>query len=511
MNNTKDLVLLYSPKSTPENLRHIGIPLSLLAVGTPVSKLGYKVKIVDGNVDDASYQTAAPYLDKTLCIGVTSMTGPQINAALNFIKEVKKNYPDIPIVWGGFHPTILPLQTLATPYADIVVKGMGETTFSQVVKAIDKGEKFDNILGIAYKQDGRIIENEDRPIEDINDFPPLDYELLDDVEKYIVSTPYAPKTIDYISSYGCPFNCGFCAEIKMHKRKWTGLSAERVYGDIKKLKEKYSINGIRIADNLFFTNEKRLEKICRLLIDNDINVKWGNVNSRTTQLANFSDDMWSLLQKAGLSNVLIGAESGDPEILKFLNKEATVDDTINAKKLCSKYGVSVFISLLIGLPHGDHKKLKETLKKDFMVNLNFINKIQEIDQNHHVALFIYAPFPGSPLYDLSVKLGFPEPKSLEEWGMINLNTSKLPWVDKKYLKIVEMLSNYIFIYGTAYHYDSDYKNPKFKLFHSMLRKTALLRLKYKFFAFPIDYYLLKHITKSDFGKKLLAFMKKLLK
>lgn len=507
MNKTKDTVLLFSPKSTPGNLRHVGIPLSLLAVGTPVSKLGYKIKIVDGNVDDNPYQTAMPYLDKSICIGVTSMTGPQIKAALAFLKQVKENYPKLPVIWGGFHPTILPHQTLASPYADIAVKGMGETTFLQLVQAIDKQEKFDDILGIVYKQNGKIIENEDRPTEDINDFPSLDYELLDDVEKYIISTSYADRTIDYISSYGCPFNCGFCAEIKMHKRRWTGRSAERIFNDIKNLKEKYSINGLRIADNLFFTNERRLEEFCKFLVDNNMNIKWGNVNSRTTQLANFSSKMWLLLQKAGLSNVLIGAESGDQEVLEFLDKEASVEDTVKTKELCSKYGVSIFISLIIGLPHGDGKKLKQTLKRDFSVNLDFINKLQKVDQEHHIALFAYTPFPGSPLYEKSIKLGFPEPKSLDEWGNINLNTSNLPWIDKKYLRILDMLTNYVFIYGTTLHYYKDYKNPKFKFFHSMLRKAALFRLKNKFFLFPIDYYLFKFFTTDNFGKKIISFIK----
>ena len=496
-NNKK--VVLFCPRSTLE-VRHIGVPLSLLAIGTPLSKEGYDIKIIDGNIEDDYLDKIDSQIKDALCLGITSMTGPQIKYGLIAANFVKKKYPEVPIIWGGFHPTILPEQTLFHPAVDIVVRGQGEVTFKELIERLYNKASLDDVLGISYKENGKIITNPERPMMNLNSLPSLNYDLVD-IQNYIVKTDYASRTLDYISSYGCPYKCSFCAEVFVNKRHWNALTSERVVDDIKNLVKRYNINGIRLADSSFFIDIERTQKICEGLIDSGLNIKWGNVNGRPNNLIKYDDEMWGLMKRSGLSDILIGAESGSQEALDFIDKEAVVEDTIRLKEICSKYNISLFVSMMIGIPYRGPVESKKNIKRDLYSILDLINQLQSIDNRHFIAIFIYTPFPGTPMYELSLKYGVREPQSLEEWGQIDMNTTNLPWVSRKYERVVKHLTQFIFLYTTAFY--EKHKQSHFHLIHLIFHYSALLRMRYRFFAIPIEYSILKLHRKLNKNKNLL--------
>jgi len=134
-----DIVLFNpAPRSGWQAQRRVELPLSLLCPATPLARQGYGIKIIDEFANPHWKKELREAISrKSICLGVTSMTGPQILHALAACRLVKDAYPDVPVIWGGIHPSLLPEQTVAHPLVDMVVVGEGEATFEELVKALE--------------------------------------------------------------------------------------------------------------------------------------------------------------------------------------------------------------------------------------------------------------------------------------------------------------------------------------------------------------------------------------
>jgi len=145
-------ILLIDPE--PKGQKNLHIPLALLHVAKPLDDNGFKVRILDTRVHD--YRDVD--LDDVLCVGITAMTSPiQISLGLDVARHIKERRGELPIVWGGPHPSILPEETIENPYVDIIVRGEGEDTLLELVRKIDTGQSWDSVKGITYKKDGRAM------------------------------------------------------------------------------------------------------------------------------------------------------------------------------------------------------------------------------------------------------------------------------------------------------------------------------------------------------------------
>lgn len=496
---TREKIVLYSPRADP-TLQSRSIPLPLLCIASIPHSQGYEVKIVSWEPNLDLEKTVLKESQDALCVGMSVMTGYQITDGLRAARLVKQKYPKIPIVWGGWHPSLLPKQTLKNPFVDIVVKGQGERTFAEIIEALSQGRGLSGIKGLAYREDGKIFENEDRLPEDINNFPPMPYELLDDIEKYIWNHKHVgSRTIHYVTSYGCPHRCAFCCNSSVTKRRWSGLTAERVLEDIERLAKNYGVNGLALVDSNFFVDEERVRKICQGVVDRGLKVRWADIDGRTKQLADFDDGLWELMERAGFRVFLVGSESGSQESLDFINKDVLVKDTIRLAKKCRKHNIKVVFSNLAGLPwnHGlSNGERKRKIDEEIKATIKMIDKLYAIDNRHRLLFFAYLPYPGTPFYERALELGFKPPLTLEGWGNFHLYTRHTPWITKKQERLITMLSSYIFLF-----LDSDCEalpsqlaagrvirflaRILLKFFQTMAR----LRWKYKYFQFPFDFWL----------------------
>jgi radical SAM superfamily enzyme YgiQ (UPF0313 family) len=185
----------------------------------------FDVDIVDGRIELTPEATLAERAESALCLGVTVLTGKPILDALRASRAVKRRKPSLPVIWGGWHPSLLPEQCLASPVVDVCVIGQGEETFREIVVKIASGERLDDIAGIAFKRDGVIVKNPPRPFQNVNSFPRADFGLIS-METYFKFR--GARRLDYCSSQGCPFECSFCADPMVYKQRWSGLSASRV-------------------------------------------------------------------------------------------------------------------------------------------------------------------------------------------------------------------------------------------------------------------------------------------
>ncbi len=480
-------ITLYDPQ-VDEKEKLVNLPIELLAISSLLYK-DYEIKIFDCRDDK---KEVVEHAKDSICFGLTCLTGFQISDGLEVAKAVREANPKVPIVWGGWHPSLLPEQTMQNEYVDIIVRGQGERTFYELVKALEKGNSLKEITGISYKKSGKIIHNHERPRESLNNFPPLPYHLID-FERYLIKSYYGKRVVGYIASQGCPYNCSFCADRAIYKGIWKGLDAKRVLSDLKFLKEKYKIDGVLFLDNNFFVNEERDREIMQGLIK--LNLGWGRVLGRVNVLLRYSDDTWELMKKSKLHSIIIGAESGLDENLKMIRKGFLVKDIIAFHKKCKEYGIGVVSSLFIGVPG----KSPGYLKKEFDGTFDLMYKLWTIDKDKNAFLFFtFIPYPGSPLYETAKQNGFKEPESLEEWARFNFINDvrkvriQVPWVSKKYSRLVEIVPFYFLVASKKYYNLLGKFNFPLRQFlgfsEFLFRKIVMFRLKTRVFALPLEYY-----------------------
>src|SRR3989344_6307945 len=294
----KQNIVLFMPRPS-EYGYYLGLPLGLMQAVSLVDKKKFEIKIFSANPKtDYKKEIENAVNENTVVFGVSSMTGFQIKNAIEAIRVVRKKNPFVPIAWGGYHASLLPEETLKSNFADIVVMGQAQRSFAELVEALSKKTPLGGIRGIGYKSSGKIRINPPREIEDINNFPDLDFSLVD-VENHVIISEDGKRYINLCGSYGCPHRCGFCVEPILSKRKWFGLKAERVLKQMEYLVEKHNIEFFGFNDSNFFVDRERVRSFCRGIIKKKWKIQWGDANGRTRQLLMFDKKLWALMEKSG--------------------------------------------------------------------------------------------------------------------------------------------------------------------------------------------------------------------
>ncbi len=225
------------------------LPLGLLHAAKIVAG-EYQIRLIDMAVENNWKEILKNEIDKKpICFALSCKTGSQIKYALEASSFVKQS-SEIPIVWGGMHPTLLPEKTLVNKNIDILVQGDGEITFYELVKALVQKKSLKDILGISYKKNGGIIFNPPRPSVDLDGLPRIPYGLID-IKKYTM-TMEGKGSIDICSSRGCQNKCGFCYNSANNSR-WIGMRPEKFIEELEStLGLSNKIKHVRIIDDDFF-------------------------------------------------------------------------------------------------------------------------------------------------------------------------------------------------------------------------------------------------------------------
>src|SRR5438093_551321 len=232
-------IVLYNPRAP-----YFTMPLALLAVGSAVDRKRYEVVWVEGRTRADAVGRVVVETADAVCLGVTVLTGTPIRDALLVTRAVRAAHPRCRIVWGGWHPSLFPVDTLRESGVDAVVIGQGEDTFAEIVDRIAAGSPFQGVAGCGAVDEaadreasirgpqraslarwGGVSINPPRPTRDINAFPAHDYGLID-VNQYFALK--GQRQLDYITSQGCRFRCTFCADPTVYGRAWFGLEPGRV-------------------------------------------------------------------------------------------------------------------------------------------------------------------------------------------------------------------------------------------------------------------------------------------
>lgn len=461
---------------------NVWAPLPLMAVAAPMLAAGIEVKLVDGRVIHPHLPRIIEAAGGSLFVGLSVMTGWQIRDAIDISRAVKDAFPDIPIVWGGYHASMLPAQTLAEEYIDIVIRGQGQLAALELTQRLAAGKDIDGIAGVCFKRDGQVVLAEHPALVDIDQFPSTPYDIID-IEKYMVPDLGA-RSMKYFSSQGCPFGCGFCVETSMYGRGWVGFSAERVVDDLENLVRNHGVDAFDFADTNFFVSKKRVQAICEGIIARGLDIKWA-ADVRTKQFIDFTPELRQLVYDAGCRRLLLGAESGSQAALQQIGKATTVDDTLRVSRLCNELGIIARFTTMFGFPGEPEKDVELTLR--------MIEGIKAINEDFEVHGFFFAPYPGAPMYDEAVRLGFVPPQRLEDWVDFDLTELHTPWVNPEYKRKVDMIIDFYMPFaspGPELRQKMAAGGPKSYAFKAMHR-LASWRVGHRNFDVPLEWQLKK--------------------
>ncbi len=421
-----DVILIYPELQEGERMGRM-LPLSLLYPATPLAEKGYHVEILDQRVDRNWPETLRGLLqgDEVLCVGVSSMTGSQIEGGLAASRIVKENSPETPVIWGGVHPSILPEQTLVHPWIDAVIVGEGEETLLQTVEELAARNQLSKIPGLCLLSEGKPVSGGRRPPLDLNSFSPLAYHLVN-VRHYtrpILEGP-SEEWIALLTSRGCPYGCTYCYADAFHHRRWTALTPERTLEEIERIIRDFSIHHLFLFDDNFFVDTGRVEEICRLIIERRLPVKIHNANWRIDSILTFDPERMSLLKAAGLEKVFVGVESGSDEVLSRIGKGFASAEILEANRKLTRAGIEPVYAFMTGFPFESRTDTKATLR--LMDTLLSDNPDAQIP-----GMSLYAPFPGTPLYEECLRRGMKMSGTLEGWSAISYTEPNLNGFDSR--------------------------------------------------------------------------------
>jgi anaerobic magnesium-protoporphyrin IX monomethyl ester cyclase len=482
MKDMKRSVVLFNPRVRvgKEQQKRTGIPLGLLAVATPLDLEGYPIRIVDQRTEPDWRAVLLEELNKSpVCFGAGVKTGPQIRYALEASRLVKA-HRDVPVVWGGVHPSLLPGQTLEHDSVDIVVQGEGDVTFPELVHTLEKGEPLGAVKGIWFKENGEIHKTPPRPFVDLATLPSPSYHLID-VDKFKLRN----LGLDHLrlsSSRGCPYGCAFCYNTAFYKRRWRALSAERTFEEIRRLRQEFGVRGIRFADDVFFADLKRVRRVLELILENRLDVLLTKLDIHVAELDQLGDDFLELLQKAGARALVVGVESGSQRILDLISKKIDIQQVIDFNLRVKKFNMIPKYCFMVGFPTETVEDIKATVALIFRLIEDNEDAIKDIN--------IYTPYPGTELFDLAVKHGFEPPRRLEDWVSFNwrtVNRKRMPWISKEREKLLRMLHcSSLFLENNYFMTPIWPTNPLIVRLARMYRPLARKRVEHLFYRFPAE-------------------------
>jgi radical SAM superfamily enzyme YgiQ (UPF0313 family) len=467
------VIVLFNPRATkPRNRR---LPLSVLALAA-VLEGREEYAIVDGNVDDDPTAIILRMIDqnKVDVLGVTVMPGPQMVAAMECSREVRRLRPDVPIVWGGYFCSIYPDAALNAKYVDYVVRGQGEDTLLELIEARRGLRSFESIQGISYKDVfGLHRHNPERPMKGPDAFPWTPFHRIP-VEKYLRPSFFGRRTAVHHASIGCPFRCSFCGVHAAFGTREKLESPGRTAAILSHLATKYGADSVQFYDMNFFMREDHAHELAERLVP--LHLRWW-CEARVDVMARYSDATLDALRRAGCTMIFFGAESGSDWALKEMKKGITTEQTLQVAGRMKNFGIIPEFSFVVGNPSDPERDTQETLR--------FIRKIKRLDPASEIVIYHYTPVPqrGAMYGDIDGQIAFPS--TPEEWATkrwmdftlrIDPNT---PWLKRKTKRLIE---NFEVVVSSRWPTVQDIRAPKWS--RTLLKTLSAWRYSAHVYGFP---------------------------
>jgi radical SAM superfamily enzyme YgiQ (UPF0313 family) len=364
-------ILFINPSLRPESVVKI-FPVGLGYIVTAAKIAGIKFDLID--IDAYRYSgKEVEQLIKKKKYDIVLMGA--IVTAYKIIKQlsalVKDIHPDAKIICGNTVGNSIVNTILTKTKVDFVIMGEGDITTIELIKAIDNKSSVNNVEGIAYYENEKIVYTKHRQIiKNLDSLPFIDYSIFD-IELYIKNSEYLindplPIPRDKIralpinSARGCPYSCTFCYH-NFQSMKYRTRSPEMFLQEVKDMIKKYNLNYIIFSDELTFHSKLQANHFLDQIIRSGLNFYW--VGTCRGNLLNDEKDIELIekMKKANCLGISYSLESADPNILEAMNKKMTVDEFNFQTKLFLKSNFPTWTSLVFGYPQETPDTIKHTL------------------------------------------------------------------------------------------------------------------------------------------------------
>lgn len=286
---------------------------------------------------------------------------------LSQAKEIKSKL-NLPVLFGGIHPTLVPEEVISRDFIDFVIAGEGEFPLLELVESLGNRQSLRKIKNLWYKEGNSIIKNDLRaPISDLDCLPFPDKELFKNDIRY-------RDCYMLLVGRGCPYSCSFCCESFLNNLYEGGYfrrrSVNSVMDELIQAKKRYKFRQVYFFDPIFFADRKwTINLLSRYSKEIAVPFKsQGHVNF-------LNDEMAGSLKAAGCYCVSFGVQTFNQNIReKILNRHESNEQIIKALEICDKHKLRYDIDLILGLPGCTEKDY--TLPLEFMHSRKYLNRIK---------------------------------------------------------------------------------------------------------------------------------------
>jgi radical SAM superfamily enzyme YgiQ (UPF0313 family) len=359
------------------NIRGVVPPLGLCYIAACLERAGHKVQIADAQICGYSQNDLYALLQsfKPDVAGITTMTS-NFRGALE-AAHIAKSCGCMTVV-GGPNVEIFPKESLSHSDIDYGIGGEGENSFICLLDALENRRSLRDVPGVVYRLDHEIIINAPAIVKDIDSLPLPARHLLP-IRKYTSLISHDPMTT-MISSRGCPYSCAFC-----FKQAADTLCRFRnpvaVVDEMELLTKDFGIREIMFYDDTIVTRRSHIEGICNEIIRRNLKIRWES----PSRVNSIDAPLLALMKRSGCIRLRYGVESGDPDILKRMNKQISIDQVKKVFTLTRKAGIEAFGYFITGYPGETRRQFECTLR---------VIKSIKADQ---IMITLTTPYPGTPL------------------------------------------------------------------------------------------------------------------
>ena len=361
-------ILFINPSVRPDSKQRIP-NVGLAYVMSAAERAGFDFQLIDIDAHRYSDAEVESLIGKAQCDVVATGTLVSCYGRMKQLFEtVRFHHPRAIIVTGNTLGTSVPEIVLNKTKADICVVGEGDETFVDLIHALDEGRSLSSVPGIAYRDDGKYVRTPERPvIDNIDAIPFPNYDLFD-IEVYLKASPYMvcnpgglPIPFEELVAFpintarGCPFRCNFCYHA-FQEQRYRFRSPASIIAEIKHWKSKY-------GDELTFFNLAETERFADQMIKEDLGVYWiAACRSELLVRKQGGARVASKLKQAKCHGMGFALESGNPEILAFMNKANTVNEFIEQCHILQEAGIDAYSSIIIGYPQETPATIDDTFR-----------------------------------------------------------------------------------------------------------------------------------------------------
>lgn len=373
-------------------------PLGLLIIGSMLEKKGHDIVIFDQNSNEGIFSQIINF--KPDITGITSVTSAVLNGR-RLASKIKNEMPhDVFTVFGGPHPTSMPLEVISWPETDFVVSGEGEKAMSMLVEWIEHNgtsSQLGKIPNLYYKKDGVAyftFKAEFLSSEELDSLPLPAYHLLDTdkISSLIRHGVFrrGKRVLPYMATRGCPHSCTFCC--RNMGRQIRRKNPELVLEEIEYLVKTYNLDEVYLEDDNFTASIKFATTVLDGIIERKLPIAIKLANG--VRIDTLDNKILEKLRLAGCYSLSFGLESGSPKVLQLMNKNLDLKNVRRIVSMIKSNGFLVGANMIIGYPGETENDIWESYSYFKSLNLDSI------------AIVNLIPFPGTAVRKLCESNGY---------------------------------------------------------------------------------------------------------